>query len=180
MKKYYFLLAISLFVGFSSYAQDTIIFRNGDELLVKVTEVSDTDIKYQLWANQSGPNYRKKLVDIFMIKYNTGYKEVYDQVQNYVDNKKYIQSRNDDYFMYKRRSSLEINGKRLTDEELKYLLTHNEYETFISAVKQKKFGLTGFLSGVFLDIFGSVMVTSQKNGTKSNPIYVTGLSFIIL
>ena len=82
--------------------------------------------------------------------------------------------------MYKRRSSLEINGKRLTDEELKYLLTHNEYETFISAVKQKKFGLTGFLSGVFLDIFGSVMVTSQKNGTKSNPIYVTGLSFIIV
>jgi len=80
MKKYYFLLVISLFACFSSYAQDTIIFRNGDELLVKVTEVSDTEIKYILWSYLDGPLYTKKISDISSIKYMNNYKETYNPI----------------------------------------------------------------------------------------------------
>ena len=58
-------------------AQDTILFNSGDEILVKVTEVNDTEIKYQLWVNLSGPVYTKKVSEIFMIKYNGGYREIY-------------------------------------------------------------------------------------------------------
>ena len=72
----FFILAL-LIMSFASQAQDTIIFRNGDELRVKVTEVSDTQLKYQLWDNQTGPIYVKNVSDIFMVKYKGGFKEVY-------------------------------------------------------------------------------------------------------
>ncbi len=61
------------------YAQDTIVFRNGDEIRAKVTEVNLDDIKYKLWSNQDGPTYTKRFSDIFMIKYSDGHKELFNQ-----------------------------------------------------------------------------------------------------
>ena len=45
-----FIITLIFFSNINSFAQDTIFFRNGDELLVKVTEVSDAEIKYILWS----------------------------------------------------------------------------------------------------------------------------------
>ena len=58
MKKMY-LLAFVTMLAVSAKAQDTIIFRNGDEQKVKVTEVSDSQIKYRMWSNMNGPVYTK-------------------------------------------------------------------------------------------------------------------------
>ena len=71
------ILLLGIVVSQALQAQDTIIFNNGDELRVKVTEVSDSEIKYQLWSNKSGPTYVKKLSDVFLVKYKGGGKEVY-------------------------------------------------------------------------------------------------------
>ena len=68
MKKLY-LITVTLLMGAGTvFAQDTIVFRNGDELKVKVKEVSDTELKYQLWNNQDGPMYTKRVSEIFGVR----------------------------------------------------------------------------------------------------------------
>ena len=67
MKKLYlFILAIALSIA--ANAQDTIIFLNGDIQVVKVTEVSKTQIKYLLLDSQEGPGYVQDVSDIYLIK----------------------------------------------------------------------------------------------------------------
>lgn len=71
------LIAFLLTAVVSVKAQDIIIFTNGDEVEAKVTEVSDTEVKYKSWSNQSGPTWVKKTSDIFMIRYENGTKQTF-------------------------------------------------------------------------------------------------------
>lgn len=168
MKKYYFLLAISLVVGFSSYAQDTIIFRNGDELLVKVTEVSDTEIKYQLWANQSGPSYRKNTSDICMIKYHSGYREEY--------NKKLtdINSINKDSIMVYTGMDFKIGNMIIDKKDLENYFTNDEYETYMSAKRQVRAGGGLLFPGITLSTIAAVLLISNSNDNTivTDPTYL--------
>ena len=61
----------------SSMAQDIIIFTSGEEVEAKVVEVSDDEVKYKTWGNQSGPTWVKKTTDIFMIRYENGTKQTF-------------------------------------------------------------------------------------------------------
>lgn len=167
MKKYYVLLVISLFACFSAHAQDTIIFRNGDELLVKVTEVSDTEIKYQLWANQSGPSYKKFTSDIFMIKYHNGYREEY--------NKKFsdANSLNKDSIMVYTGMDYKIGSKILEKNELKDYFTIDEYDTYISAKKQIRAGGGLLFPGIALSTIGTVLYITHLTDAK-----ITDLTYL--
>ena len=55
MKKIFFIILIT--IGVNSFAQDSVIKRDGSELKVKITEITDTQLKYQ---KENG--VRKKLV----------------------------------------------------------------------------------------------------------------------
>ncbi len=67
---------------------DLIIFRNGDELLVKVSEVLPEEIKYKRCDNLNGPTYTAKKLDVFMVKYANGTKDVFlSQQQSNKDDK---------------------------------------------------------------------------------------------
>jgi len=58
-------------------AQDVIIFRNGEELKVKVKEVSPTVVIYNKYDNLNGPVYSESRSAIFMVKYENGSKDVF-------------------------------------------------------------------------------------------------------
>lgn len=102
MKKVIFFVNVLLISVMGLYAQDTIVFRNGDEIRAKVTEVNVDDIKYKLWSNQDGPTYTKRLSDIFMIKYSDGHKELFNQKS-----------------VYSSAQNEEINRKNLAESEKK-------------------------------------------------------------
>jgi hypothetical protein len=70
--KRFFSIIICLLLAGMSYAQDIIIFVDGTEQQAKVTEISDTEVRYKLWSNQNGPTRVKKISDIFMIRYANG------------------------------------------------------------------------------------------------------------
>lgn len=55
---------------------DVLIFKDGSEVKVKVTEVGLNDIKYKRCNNLDGPNHISRKNEIFMIKYANGTKEV--------------------------------------------------------------------------------------------------------
>lgn len=58
-------------------AQDVIIFKNGNELKVKVKEITPTSVMYLNYENLQGPTYTESRSSIFMVKYENGYKDVF-------------------------------------------------------------------------------------------------------
>lgn len=76
MKKIVFILVCFL-MALPMMAQDIIIFTNGTEVEAKVTEVSDSEVKYKTFNNQTGPTWVKKTSEIFMIRYENGTKQTF-------------------------------------------------------------------------------------------------------
>ncbi len=66
-------------------AQDIIIMKNGDELKTKVTEVGTDLIRYKKFDNQEGPTYSIEKAKVFMIRYENGAKDVFNQPDNSVE-----------------------------------------------------------------------------------------------
>jgi len=72
----------SMFIccGHVLQAQDIITLKNGDEIQAKVLEIEDQTIKYKKFDNPSGPNYTLKKAEIFMIRYENGSKDVFNEI----------------------------------------------------------------------------------------------------
>lgn len=60
-------------------AQDVLFKRNGDELSVKVVKISVSEVEYKKWSNPDGPTYSIPKADVFIIKYQNGDKDVFDE-----------------------------------------------------------------------------------------------------
>lgn len=60
-------------------AQDVIVMKSGEELSAKVIEVGQSDIKYKDYKNLSGPTYTLAKDKVFMIRYENGQKDVFQQ-----------------------------------------------------------------------------------------------------
>lgn len=71
------LSAMCLFV--LCQAQDVLIKKNGDELQVKVEEITPTQVKYRRFDNLEGPLISVSKTTVFMIRYENGTKEVFNE-----------------------------------------------------------------------------------------------------
>jgi len=60
--------------------QDVIIMKDGDEIEAKVTEILTDNIKYKRASNPTGPTYTISKSKVFMIRYESGDKDVFDDV----------------------------------------------------------------------------------------------------
>jgi hypothetical protein len=58
-------------------AQDKMLLKNGEELDVKVTEVTSTEIKYKNFDNLTGPTRIVYRSEVFSVKYENGAKDVF-------------------------------------------------------------------------------------------------------
>lgn len=76
MRNSIILFVALLISSMAASAQDVIVFRNGEEVQVKVSEVTPGEIKYHRFDNLSGPLYTIGRDDVFMIKYENGTKDV--------------------------------------------------------------------------------------------------------
>lgn len=79
LKIFLFTTVLVLFTGFIVTGQDVIVKKNGDEIKAKVEEVSITEIKYRKYENLTGPVYSIARSEIFMIKYENGSKDVFNE-----------------------------------------------------------------------------------------------------
>lgn len=75
MKKIFLLL--TLISTLAIYSQDVIILTDGDEIKAKVTEILSNDIKYKKASNLTGPTYTIAKSKVFMIRYQSGDKDVF-------------------------------------------------------------------------------------------------------
>lgn len=70
------LVAALLFITSIARAQDIIVKTNKTEIKAKVTEITETVIKYKKWENQDGPLYNITRSEVFMILYANGQREI--------------------------------------------------------------------------------------------------------
>ena len=75
---YSLILVAFIFTNSKLIAQDKITLLNGTEIISKLNEISDTEIKYKLFDNQNGPDRVLLKKDIFSIKYENGKIEVFN------------------------------------------------------------------------------------------------------
>ena len=78
MKKLLFTL-LALVPYFALQAQDVLLKRNGEEIQVKVQEITLNEVKYKRFDNLEGPVISIAKRDVFMIKYENGTKEVFNE-----------------------------------------------------------------------------------------------------
>jgi len=64
---------------FTTDCEDLLTLRNGEEVKVKVIEISQTEIKYKRCDTPDGPLISVYKSDVFMIKYANGTKEVFKE-----------------------------------------------------------------------------------------------------
>lgn len=55
---------------------DLLVYRDGTEVLVKTTEISEFQVRYKRCDNLNGPTFVTEKSDLFMIKYANGSKEL--------------------------------------------------------------------------------------------------------
>lgn len=82
MKKLVFIL---LLCNYFVNAQDTLRFRNGTTVAVKVSEIGTTEIKYNRFDNVNGPQYIVEKNDIQLIKYSNGHIDTFAVVKPQID-----------------------------------------------------------------------------------------------
>ena len=83
MKKLLLILLCLPMIGFASFPINTfdeecdnLILRDGNEILVKIIEITPDLIKYKRCKKEDGPLISVSKEDVFMIKYNDGTKEL--------------------------------------------------------------------------------------------------------
>jgi hypothetical protein len=79
MKKIY--LTVIAFVATISFcfAQDVITLKTGEDVQAKIIEVGHNDIRYKKYDFQEGPTYILLKSEIFMIKYENGDKDIFNE-----------------------------------------------------------------------------------------------------
>ena len=76
MSRKSFLLLACLFLPAFFWAQDQLYKKDNSKVLVKVLEISSTEIKYKLFDNLNGPTYTENKSSISLIIYENGKHEV--------------------------------------------------------------------------------------------------------
>lgn len=76
----YILIKIILFLSINKlFSQDQMIYKNGNELAVKVIRINSNSIVYKKFSNINGPEYTEQKSNIFMIKYKNGGKDIFSE-----------------------------------------------------------------------------------------------------
>ena len=76
------LISIVTFIN----AQDIIIYKDGSEKQAKVLKVNEHNIVFKKYRNMMGPEYTESKSNIFMIKYEGGSKDVFNNIKKQSNN----------------------------------------------------------------------------------------------
>lgn len=75
----FLLFALLALLSGAAHAQDLLTKRNGEELAVKVVEITPAEVKYRRTDNPDGPLITVWRTEVFMIRYASGAKEMFDK-----------------------------------------------------------------------------------------------------
>ena len=171
-----FLIVSLLFGAGITKAQDVIVKKDNSTIISKVTKIGETEIEYKKWSNLDGPIYTINRSEVISINYQNGEVDKFDNVSN---TPIVIQQHNDSQKGYMERdgSGLKLNGRMLSDSEVKDLIGEDYYNTYMSAKGQINGG--GFFTATFIiSLVGTVGLAAysitNKDPSLLQSVYITG------
>lgn len=78
MKKLLVFVVLAFAATTTSFAQDLIIKKNGEDIKAKVLEVTPNEVKYKLFDEPNGVTYTARKSELLMIRYESGKNEVFN------------------------------------------------------------------------------------------------------
>lgn len=109
-------------------AQDVIVKKDGSIIQSKVMEINGVEIKYKKWSNQEGPMYSIIRSEVNSINFQNGEVELF---ANETQSTRSIIGR-----MERDGRDLVLDGRELTEEEVRELVGEQNYQTYLGARKQ--------------------------------------------
>lgn len=145
-------------------AQDIIIQTNGDEIKAKVQEIDDVMIKYHKYENLTGPVYSINKLEVFMIKYENGTKDVFEKKEVKQEISKQEKPKSNENISIER-GRYYYQGKRIRNPAIKEILKTNASPEILQDFnKGCNNELTGNIigySGDLVFLIGSVIYLSS-------------------
>jgi hypothetical protein len=77
MKKLIYTVLFMICSIANTYSQDVITKKNSEDILAKVVEVTNSEIKYKRFDNQNGPLFTISKSEVLMVRYENGTKDVF-------------------------------------------------------------------------------------------------------
>lgn len=146
-------LFIALFcASLITMAQDVIVMKDGSTIQSKVMEINGTEIKYKKWSNLDGPMYSISRNEVNSINYQNGEVELITTVTPSYP-AMYANGR-----MERDGKNLTLDGRELSDGEVRQLVGEENYQTYLSA--QKQIGLGRTYTYMFFGSLGASAVLS--------------------
>ena len=166
----------------SIYAQDTIVFKNGDKIKSKVLEVTTTEIKYKKFENIDGPTYSILKSDVSMINYQNGVKDIFNQTSNnsssVTENTIEPESANENYDIINTKDGQHIKAKiiKIRNDSIEYLDVDKQNENYIISNNDvKSFSYNGW--NKFNNIKNERNIRSNKSVTLAKYQDRIGINF---
>ena len=131
-------------------AQDVIVKNDQSTVMSKVLEITSTEIKYKKWNNQDGPTYSISRSEVLSINYENG------EVEKFSDNATSQSNAFQDITQPPRKGIMEcsgsrllLNGRALSDEEVRYLVGEHDYQLYMKGKNLNSAGtVLGSIGGI--------------------------------
>lgn len=78
MKKLLVLVVLAFAATTTSFAQDLITKKNGEDIKAKVLEVTPNEVKYRFYDEPNGVTYTARKSELLMVRYESGRNEVFN------------------------------------------------------------------------------------------------------
>ena len=173
MSKKVFIIALTLLLCGAAMAQDVITLKNGDEINGKVTKVTPTEIEYKLASNPDGPTYTKAVSEIFMVKYENGQKDVFNNTPEPAKQQQVTVDIPTGVTLERNRGEIvdAATNRTFSEFELQQMLGMDAYNDYVKArdsYKSTSNGLawsyTFFFCGLPLYYLGVLLENGSNNG----------------
>lgn len=102
MKKLILSLTATILTSCFCFSQDIITKKSGEDIQAKVIEVTTSEIKYKKFDNQTGSILTISTMELLMIRYENGSKDIFTPPQNPVVQTQFIRT-DSAYFMLRRK-----------------------------------------------------------------------------
>lgn len=171
------ILALLCFIG-TVTAQDVIVMKDQSTIMSKVLEITSTEIKYKKWNSQDGPTYSISLSDVLSINHQNGEMDTFSNINSQQNNTQPQIPTLDGGFMACTAAGLKLNGKALSDEEVRSLVGEQSYQVYLKGKRDNNLSGVCLCTSILAAIGAGVMYGLDKRGAGIALSVVDAVSWI--
>lgn len=161
-------------------AQDVIVMKDQSTIMSKVLEITNTEIKYKKWNNQDGPTYSINRSEVVSINYENGEVEKFSETAHDQQYNNTPQIQNPNSNMVNSGTRLYLNGRILSDNEVRGLVEAQSYQLYTKAGNQEKAAFVCIAGGgIALAVAGIIYLIEPPDTDIHSSIFKTKLAFAI-